>query len=243
LKEEDKGMKRTLAAVLLLSLSFAGSAIAAVETDSDTQRVVGDLHALAAALCLYRDEAPGAPCPPVERLERYLQKPLPDGWPEDYRTAAAEGVWRVGRRVPEFSRARGYIRVNAASLGLYEEGGRTPWLGGAFAWMEVPSAPRVASGAGDDARYLFFGAPDTDLWWWSGLLYTPEARSAALRKFGGGAEPLAIPPAPGKRTETMTGSPVFLPPEFSVRGSGGDEDFPQAEIGGVTINPIPRPRD
>ncbi|MDR1508892.1 MAG: hypothetical protein LBS53_04575, partial [Synergistaceae bacterium] len=88
--------------------------------------------------------------------------------------------------------------------------------------------------------------PGTDYYWWSDLLFTPEARAAALEKFGAKSEgPFLIPPIPAKGAETLTASPVSPPPEFNLRGDSDEEEESSLSLGktGIQINPIPRSRE
>jgi hypothetical protein len=103
-------------------------------------------------------------------------------------------------------------------------------------------APRVVQG--EDAQRLFFNSPGTDYYWWSDLLFTPEAHAAALKKFGDAeyqnrTASFVIPLAPQAPPETFTASPVSPPPDITVEG----EDEDPAALGGLIFNPIPRPRE
>jgi hypothetical protein len=241
-----------LFAFLLMPLP-SGAAI--IEAEPDLQRVMGDLSALSVAARLHYDITRKAQCPTLDQLARYLKKPLPADWPEDDRIAAFGGDWWVGRKVEEFSRARKFLRSNAPALGLRDGEGGEFWLGGSFVWVEALSLKnegkeggtpfiQVAKGEGNAAEYLFFNTPGTDYHWWSGLLFTPEARAAALEKFGGNTEgPFVIPPAPAKAAETLTASPVAPPPEFNLGSDEEEETALSLGKGGILINPIPRSRE
>jgi hypothetical protein len=231
-----------------------------VEAEPDLQAVMGDLSALSVAAYLYYDDTREEPCPSLDQLAHYLKKPLPAEWLDNCRVAGFEGGWWVGRRVPEFSRARKFLRSNAALLGLYDGRGGEPWLGGSFVWTKALSpksaggtpfegAPfiQVAKGGGNAGERLFFNTPGTDYYWWSDLLFTPEARAAALAKFGAkAAGPFLIPPLPANTGETLTASPVSPPPEFNLRdGEEGEEEEESLRLGksGILLNPIPRSRN
>jgi hypothetical protein len=226
-----------------------------VEAEPDLQAVMGDLSALSVAARLYYDDTRKAECPAIDQLARYLKKPLPADWLENCRVAAFEGNWWVGRRVPEFSRARKFLRNNAPLLGLHDGRGGDPWLGGAFVWTEALSPKRtgrdgapfiqVAKGGGNAGERLFFNTPGTDYYWWSDLLFTREARAAALDRFGSKTEgPFLIPPVPANDGETLTASPVSPPPEFNLRdGEDEEEEAPSLGKSGILINPIPRSRN
>jgi hypothetical protein len=174
---------------------------------------------------------------------------------EDFRTIGTDGKWWAGRRVPEYSRARAFLRSNAELFGLYDQESMCFWMGGAVVWIKgaefdhtgkkTPPVPdiRVVKGGGNDAGRLFFNAPGTDSHWWSSLSFTPAARKAALEKFGGKiSEAPVIPPAPPSARENISASPVHLPPEFSVGTDSSDLPAP-LEMGEVLFNPIPRLRD
>ncbi|MDR2175802.1 MAG: hypothetical protein LBO82_07670 [Synergistaceae bacterium] len=255
--------KKLAAAVLFLCLLAPYSAPAGVvEAEPDLHAVMGDLSALSVTARLYYDETRGAKCPALGQLARYLKKPLPADWPENCRIAEFEGVWWVGRRVPEFSRARKFLRNNALLLGIRDGRGGEPWLGSSFVWTEALSPKRageggtegeapsvqVAKGGGNAGERLFFNTPGTDYYWWSDLLFTPEARAAALEKFGAKGEgPFLIPPLPASGAESLTASPVSPPPEFSLRGDRDDEeeDAEPLTLGktGIQVNPVPRSRN
>ena len=246
---------RRVAAILLVCFAVicSGPAHAVViEPDPDLQRVMGDLYSLSAAMRLYYDDTHKTRCPSLDELAHYLKKPLPNDWPAEYRTAAIQGGWWAGRKVPELSTARKFLREKAPSLFLYEQDSQSAWLGGAFIWMNALSfdektkpAPeqfafKAAQGEGDDRQYLFFNSPGTDYYWKSGLIYTSEAHSEALKKFGTDAKgPFVTSPAPYVAPETLTASPVNLPPDFTLSG----EEELDIRLGDVLINPIPRPED
>jgi hypothetical protein len=157
--------------------------------------------------------------------------------------------------VPEFSRARKFLRNNALLLGLHEERGGELWLGASFIWAEALSPEsagksgtpfiRVAKGGGNAGERLFFNTPETDYFWWSDLLFTPEARAAALKKFGAQEGPFSIPPAPEKPSETLTASPVSPPPEFNLSDGEEGEEEESLSLGksGILLNPVPRSRN
>ena len=240
---------------LCLAVTCAGAAGAVViEPDSDLHEVMGDLYALSVAMRLYYDDTHKTQCPALDELIHYLKRPLPDDWPSDYRTAAFQGDWWVGRKVPEFSTARKFLRDNAPSLGLYEQESQNAWLGGAFVWVcavsfdnkakpvPVPEKAvlKVAQGEGNDSQYLFFNSPGTDYYWRSGFIYTTEAHADALKKFGIDTKgPFEVPPPPSYAPETLTASPVELPPNFTL---SGEEEF-DARMGDVLFNPVPRRQD
>ncbi|MDR1978349.1 MAG: hypothetical protein LBQ42_06415 [Synergistaceae bacterium] len=265
----DKNKKWMCAIALGLAFfaALAGPARAVViEAEPDLHRVMGDLYALSVAMRLYHDDTRETQCPAADLLGRYLKKPLPETWAEDYRTAGIGGDWWVGRKVPEFSRARKFLRSNAPGLGLYDKESMNPWLGGSFVWIRAvafgggndPETPHVAQGDGEDRQRLFFNSPGTAYYWWSDLLFTPEAHAAALKKFGAGSAvdggspvdkkergPFVVPPAPKEPPETFNASPVSPPPDFTV-GRDEDEDgdaIRPIEMGDVIFNPIPRPRN
>jgi hypothetical protein len=249
----NKKWSRALGLVLSVTLAFAGSAGAVViEAEPDLQRVMGDLYTLSVAMRLYYDDTHNTQCPTLDSLEPYLKKPLPGDWGETYRTAGAEGGWWVGRQVPEFSRARKFLRNNAPGLSLYDKDSRSAWLGGPFIWIQAVTfgdngkpddrVPRVVQG--EDAQRLFFNSPGTDYYWWSDLLFTPKAHAAALEKFGvpdsqDRAASFVIPLAPEAPPETFTASPVSPPLDFTIE----NEDEEPATLGGLIFNPVPRSRD
>ncbi|MDR1648720.1 MAG: hypothetical protein LBR71_00540 [Synergistaceae bacterium] len=262
----ERYRKKTLltVAVLFLCLLTACSARAGiVEAEPDLQAVMGDLSALSVAARLYYDDTLQTQCPAIDRLAGYLKKPLPADWLENCRIAEFEGAWWIGRRVPEFSRARKFLRSNASLLGLREGRGGELWLGGSFVWTEALSPKnvsagrglsredssfiQVAKGGGNAREHLFFNTPGTDYYWWSDLLFTPQARAAALEKFGAKTEgPFLIPPVPARASETLMASPVSPPPEFNLRdGEEGEEEESSLSLGktGIQINPIPRSRN
>ncbi|MDR1622728.1 MAG: hypothetical protein LBS00_10175, partial [Synergistaceae bacterium] len=145
-----------------LVFSCPGEA-AVVEAEPDLQHVMGDLYALSAAMRLYYDDTHKAQCPSLDLLEPYLKKPLPDAWRQTYRTETVEGGWWVGRQVPEFSRARKFLRSNASALGLYDKDSMSAWLGGPFVWIEAVGFEKGKPGGGktlhvvpgEDGRHLF----------------------------------------------------------------------------------------
>jgi hypothetical protein len=154
--------------------------------------------------------------------------------------------------VPEFSRARKFLRNNALLLGLREERGGELWLGASFVWAEALSPEsagkngtpfiQVAKGGGNAGERLFFNTPGTDYFWWSDLLFTPEARAATLKKFGAQEGPFSIPPVPAKAPETLTASPVSPPPEFNLSDGEEEEEETSLSLGktGILLNPTPR---
>ncbi|MDR2522296.1 MAG: hypothetical protein LBC93_01130 [Synergistaceae bacterium] len=243
--------------VLLLLAVFCLSRLAqaaVVEADPELHRVMGDLYVLSAAMQLYRDDARAVQCPVPSELEGYLTKPLPSAWAENYRTAEANGDWWVGRRVPEFSSARKFLRVNAEKFGLYErenEDGARLWLGDSFVWVKAVSPVKTVkmkraaqtdeetlqAAEGQDPRRLFFNVPGTEEYWWSDLLFTEKAREEVLKKFKGTEGPLAIPLAPKEAEEEFSASPVKLPPEYNL---GKSEDGPHVEVGDVIFKVSPR---
>jgi len=230
---------------------MAGAAI--IEPDPDLHNVMGDLYALSAAMRLFYDDTHKTRCPSPGELAHYLSKPLPDGWPSGYRTDVVGGDWWVGRKVPEFSNARKFLREKAPSLDLYGRESQSTWLGEAFVWMsalsfggkarpesEQKTAFKVAQGEGNDRQYLFFNSPGTDYYWRSSLIYTTEARAEALKKFRTDAKgPFVVPTTQSARQKFMA-SPVELPPDFNL---GAEEDDGSARFGDVIINPIPRQRE
>ena len=235
------------------TVTRAGAARAVViEPDPDLQLVMGDIYSLAVATRLYYDDTHKTQCPSPEELAHYIKKPLPGDWPSGYRTVAIQGDWWVGRKVPDFSSARKFLRENSSLLGLYEQDSQSAWQGGAFVWMSALSfdgkarpapkqaALKTAQGEGDDRQHLFFNSPGTDYYWKSGLIYTSEAHAEALKKFGTDAKgPFVTPPKPRRAPETISASPVELPPDFTLSG----EEELDISLGGVLINPIPRQRD
>jgi hypothetical protein len=253
LKGEDdvnKKWMRFTAIALSAALALAGPVCAAViEAEPDLQHVMGDLYTLSVAMRLYYDDTHTTQCPPPDLLEPYLRKPLSDSWAETYRTAAVEGAWWVGCQVPEFSRARKFLRSNASALGLYGKDSMAAWLGESFVWIRAVAFgdggrpvgdPRVVQG--EDGQRLFFNSPGTDYYWWSDLLFTAEARVAALSKFGtAGKGPFAIPLMPQASSETFIASPVSPPPDFTVERD--EDEIQPANLGGLIFNPIPRSQD
>ena len=243
-------------AVMIVCLMFRSPAQAAViiEAEPDLQAVMGDLYALSVAMRYYHDEGHKGPPPTLDQLAHYLKKPLPQNWSEDYRTAAVNGNWWVGRRVPEFSRARRFLRNNSQMFGLYDGESRNAWMGGSFVWLEAvlldgkktAQNVTIVQGEGEDGRYLFFNSPGTDYYWWSNLFYTPDFQTAALKKYGSSnaAGSFVIPPPPAETPESITASPVSPPPDFTVGGNDEDEEmFKPVQMGDVIFNPLPRPRD
>jgi len=224
-----------------------------IEPNPDLQLVMGDLYSLSVAMRLYYDDTHKTKCPALHELSHYMKKPLPDSWPADYQTAENGGDWWVGRRVPEFSTARKFLRDNAPSLGLYEQASAGTWLGEAFVWMNAvpfdnkakPPVPeiavyKVAQGEGNDSQHLFFNSPGTDYYWRSEFLYTTEAHASALKKLGTDAKgPFVMPsPLPGA-PERFTASPVEVPPDFTLSG----EEEIEVKLGDVLFNPVPRQND
>jgi hypothetical protein len=239
-------------AVFSVSLAAPDTAWAAVvETDPEVQTVMGDLYTLALTMRLYHDETRKTQCPSLDQLERYFQQPLPAAWPDDYRTAVVDGMWWVGRKVPEFSRARKFLRENALSLGLYDKESGSSWLGGAFVWAEAvsfdgkdgPAAPAFQVMPEEGGRRLFVNPPGTEYYWWSDLLYVPAVHTAALKKFAASEKrTLIVPPAPTERPEVFTASPVSPPENFSVRDEEDEGGIGSIEMGVVILNPFPRPQ-
>ncbi|MDR1875085.1 MAG: hypothetical protein LBQ90_08770 [Synergistaceae bacterium] len=242
--------------ILVVALSLCVPvfpARAVVEADPDLQLVMGDLLALTVAMRLHRDDTRGVECPTVDQLADRLQSPLSANLREDFRTIGVNGAWWVGRRVPNYSRARPFLRANAESLGLYDRESMSFWMGGSFVWikgvefdsagkaMPPTSDIRVAEGGGKDAGRLFFNVRGTDRHWWSDLSFTPATRKAALERFGvKQAELLVVPPPPSSVREGISASPVHVPPEFSVGAESSD--VPAIEMGDVLFTPLPRPR-
>jgi hypothetical protein len=234
--------------IVFWAFSFGATAQGAVvEADPDLQSIMGDLYALSAAMRLYREDAQSSQCPSLDQLERYFKKPLPGSWPNEYQTATIGGGWWVGRRVPEFSRARKFLRSNAPALGLCDKESGNAWLGQPFVWIEALSFKKETPfkiAEGEEKEHLFFNSPGTDYYWWSDLLFAPNARVTALVKYGTTAGVLAIPPAPVETRETFTASPVAPPPGFTVGNEDEDEAAPPSiEMGDVIFNPVPRPRN
>ena len=242
------------ASFICLAIICTGAASASViEPDPDLQRVMGDLYSLSAAMRLYYDDTHKTRCPALDELAHYLKTPLPNDWPAGYRTATFQGDWWVGRKVPEFSTARKFLRDKALLFGLYEQEGQSAWLGGEFVWMSavtfdgkakpVPEKAvfKAAQGEDRDSQHLFFNSPGTDYYWRSGLIYTTEAHSEALKKFGTDAAkgPFVTPPPPSRASEKLSASPVEVPPDFTL---GVEEEF-DVRMGDVIINPIPRQKD
>ena len=251
---------RPLVAVLLLFFLVTFSAEAAevpiIEADHDLQLVVGDLFTLSIAMRLYYEDTHKTQCPKLEDLAPYFKQPLPKDWTENYRTAEADGKWWAGRKVPEFSSARKFIRANADWLEIYDMESQSAWMGGSFAWMEAVSfepgvrPPKlretrtihVVQGQGKSNQHLFFNADGTCYYWWSPLLYTTNTHATALKKFASQQEGIfVIPSAPSQQAERITASPVSPPPDFNL-GREEEEGSPNIEMGDVIFNPIPRPR-
>ena len=260
-----------LAACFFVNIAFFGFIVSAprtacaaitIEAEPELQNIVGDLYALSVAMRLYYDDTHNAQHPAIEQLARYLKQPLPLNWFQDYRTAELNGDWWIGRKVPAYSRARKFMRANAAALGLYDKESMSAWLGGSFVWHkavpfdrknkqlkpEETSAIRVMQGEGKDIQHLFFNMPGTEYYWWSDLLYTADAHAAALKKFGknklaeaevkGG---FIIPAPPAEISEDISASPVSLPARFSVEKTE-EETSSGIAVGDVLISPIPRTR-
>jgi len=235
-----------VAAVLILSIAvlptFASAAI--VEPDRDVQLVMGDLYALSLAMRIYYDSYDGAPktkskaaltCPTIDQLARYFKTPLPPTWREDYRTATVDGAWWVGRKVPEFSRARKFLRENAPSLRLYDKEIMSVWMGGSYVWTVAVSfgksgvAPGVRVAQGEDKQRLFFNSPGTEYYWWSNLLYTPNAQAAALKKFGD------LKAGPFRHSPSSCRNPRDLFRLSRLTSS--------IKMGDLIVNPLPHMRD
>jgi len=217
---------------------------AVIVPDPELHNVVGNLHAMAAALRLHFYDTRSTRLPDLDVLANYLNSPLPAGWPADYQIAEVRGGWWVGRRVPEFSTARRFLRDNAPSLGFYEQGGQNAWMGGAFVWMNaVPFGDdtvqiRVAQGQGRDVQYLFFNSPGTPYYWRSGLVFTAEAHSEARELFSTHSRgPFFVPDATPREQEPLRATPVELPPEFTV---SRDEDEIDFRPGSMITLPLPR---
>ena len=226
-----------------------------IEPDPDLQDVIGDLYSLSVVMRLYYDDTHKILCPGLPELAHYLKQPFSDGWPADYRTTVIQGSWWVGRKVPEVSTARRFLREHASSFGLYDLETQSLWMGGAFVWVKSLSFDgknkpepdqktifSVAQGDGKDSQHLFFNLNGTDRYWRSKLIYTTEAHSAALKKFGTDAKGhFVMPPPPSKARETISASPATPPPDFTL---GIDEELEtDMKIGDISINPISRPRD
>jgi len=226
---------------------------AVIEPDHDLQRIVGDLYALSVAMRLFYDDTHKTRCPSLVELAHYLKKPLPAAWPGDYRTDVIGGDWWVGRKVPELSNSRKFLREKAPSLGLYGRESKSAWLGEPFVWVsalsfdgkarpesEQKTVFKVAQGESDDRQHLFFNSPGTDYYWRSSLIYTTDAHAEALKKFGTDAKgPFVVPPVHSVRHK-LTASPVELPPDFTL---GSEEEEGDIRFGDVIINPIPRQRE
>lgn len=266
-----KKILSALAICFLANIAFFGFLVSAprtacaavvIEAEPELQNVVGGLYALSVAMRLYYDDTHSAQHPAVEQLARYLAHPLPSNGLQDYRTAELNGDWWIGRKVPAYSRARKFMRANAAALGLYDKESMSAWLGGSFVWHKAvsfdhknkqakpdeTSAIRVVRGEGKDSRHLFFNMPGTEYYWWSDLLYTADADAAALKKFGknksGEGEmegAFIIPASPAEISEDISASPVALPARFSVE-KNDEETSGGIAVGDVLISPIPRMR-
>jgi len=244
------GVKIVIALLICLAVAIPTAGAVIIEPDTDLHGVMGDLYALSIVMRLYYDDVRKTQNPTLDELVHYLRSPLPGGWPADYRTAMIRGGWWVGRRVPEFSTARRFLRANALSLGLYEEDGQSAWLGGSFVWVNAVSFDE-SSGPGqavfrvaqeEDGQHLFFNSPGTDYYWRSGLLYADRVHARVLQELGTDAKgPFVMPPPLIRASETLSASPVELPPDFTV--GGDDEESMDARIGDVIFNPIPRQRD
>jgi len=215
-----------------------------IEPDPDLQRIMGDLYSLSVAMRLYYDDTHKKVCPTLDELAHYLKGPLPVGWPADYRTATVRGDWWVGRKAPDCSTARKFLRDNAPSLGLYDQEAQSAWLGGAFVWMSaVPSDFKVAQGDGGDNQYLFFNSPGTDYYWRGGFIYTTQAHAEVLKKFGTDAKgPFVMPPPPSRPQEVISASPVTPPPDFTLGRAEDEEEL--LNMGDVIFNnPAHRRKD
>ena len=228
-----------------VAMIYATQASASVIVpDPELHGVIGDLHALTVALRLHYYDTRSASLPDLNQLTNYLRVPLPDGWPADYQIAEISGGWWIGRRVPEFSSARRFLRENAPSLGLYEQGGQSTWMGGSFVWMNaLPFGNdavqiRAAQGQGRDVQYLFFNSPGTPYYWRSGLVFTAEAHTEARELFSSHSRgPFFVPDAAPRVQEPLRATPVELPPEFTV---GRDEDEIDFRPGSMITLPLPR---
>ncbi|MDR1741198.1 MAG: hypothetical protein LBR38_05050 [Synergistaceae bacterium] len=243
-------MKGKLFAVLVCLLLAAG---VAQGTQGDPDRtVLGDLGALAAAAELYRGEHGGRSVPTVSDLSAFLSSPATD----DCRTMAVPDGWLVGRRIPEFSRLRAFLRGEAEAR-VFEADGMTPWLGGEFIWARVKDV-RVANdaaGSSDSSSggdVLLFSWDGSRFFWPSSLVLTPSARAAAVKKLGVAATSAAVLPSDsgsgqgldlgsgsgsGSGSGKLSASPVELPPDISLRND--DEDDASLELGGIRWSPVP----
>ncbi len=244
---------------LFLSPAIAASRIAeaaVVEADPDLQLVMGDLCALSVAMRLYYEDTHKTQCPAPEQLAHYFRNPPSAG---DFQTAEVGGAWWIGRRVPDFSRARPFMRANAETYGLYDKMSMGHWLGGSFVWRKAvvfarsggrtrPDESldlRVAQGSGRNNQHLFFNIPGTDRYWWSNMLYTTGAHADALKLSAPGADggPFVIPEAPRAKKENISASPVSVPEDFTV-GRSSDDISGGIDTGGdVLFNPMPRMHD
>ncbi|GHV37775.1 hypothetical protein FACS1894187_15420 [Synergistales bacterium] len=233
--------------ISIISLFFQISPARAVvvEADRDVQLVMGDLSALSVAARLYYDEKRAAKTPLLEDLSRYFTQPLPqDG---SFQVTVIDGELWIGRKVPERSNARAYLRGNAAVLGVYDKDGKMPWLGGAGAWIKAMDDSRyirVAQGENKDSNLIFYNIAGTENFWWSDLTLTPQAKTSALKKLAAQDVEgfLAIPPAPVRARETLTASPVHLPPEFSMNEGKEPEEEMTLGKDGPVFNPLPMQR-
>ena len=245
---------RRIVVILFVCLAVTSAATAGavvIEPGPDLHHIMGDLYALSTAMRLFYDDTHKTQCPALDELAHYLSKPLPDGWPDDYQVGAIQGDWWVGRKVPEFSAARKFLREKAPSLGLYEHGSQSAWLGGTFVWMSAMSfdgktkpaqeqaAFKAAQGEGEDRQYLFFNSPGTDYYWRSGFIYTTGAHAEVIKKFGTDSKGPFVMPAAPRAPQTISASPVELPPDFTLSG----EEDADVKLGDVLINPVPRQRD
>ncbi|GHS96288.1 hypothetical protein AGMMS50276_14410 [Synergistales bacterium] len=216
-----------------------------VEADRDVQLVMGDLSAFSLAARLYYDASPKAKEPTLNDLSRYFKRPLPnDG---SFQTAVIDGHLWLGRKVPERSSARAYLRKNAAAFGIYGNDGKMPWLGGSVAWIKAIDDSRsvqVAPGDDKDGPRLFYNFTGTENFWWSDIALTPEYEAAALKKLAAQDVEgfLVVPSIPQKERETFTASPVHLPPEFSMNeGKEPEEELTLGKDGPI-FNPMPMGR-
>ncbi|MDR1730948.1 MAG: hypothetical protein LBR61_02530 [Synergistaceae bacterium] len=248
-------IKKMLTAALLLCIAAVPAWGIVIEAEPELQAIMGDLHTLALALRMYHEKTGENRCPALEQLTGQLEKPSDPALRENVRLVGTKDAWWVGRRVPDYSRARPFLRARAGLFGLYEEDCKGLWLGGPFVWMKALSFEgekksaravfpdiRVAAGTEKDARYLFFSSPETDYFWWSDLTFIPSARHAALEKFGTNLSgPFVVPPAPETPAENLQASPVSLPPKFRV--GPDDEEYPAGvEMGDMIFSPVPRVR-
>ena len=238
------GILILLACIVVIHAEPANANAAVIVPEPDLHSVMGDLHAIACALRLYHYDTRNTLLPDLNLLTSYFSGPLPGNWPEDYQIAEIQGAWWIGRRVPEFSTARRFLRENAPSLGLYEQGGQSAWMGGAFVWMnaspfgEDAVQVRAAQGQGRDVQYLFFNSLGTSYYWRSGLVFTAEAHSRVRELFASHSRgPFFVPDATPREQEPLRATPVELPPEFTV---GRDEDEIDFRPGSMITIPLPR---